>query len=102
MCIRDRLYGDRRGDELPERLRDPETRRQTLADAKRRLAERKRKPVDDDTALPEPEKLELTVARVRHLVGDDRVGTPELRDTHRPDSFLMRAFAPRDVYKRQL
>ncbi len=46
-------------------------------------------------ASPEPEKLELTVARVRHLVGDDRVGTPELRDTHRPDSFLMRAFAPR-------
>jgi transposase len=55
----DQLYGDRRGDELPERLRDPETRRQTLADAKRRLAERKRKPVDDDTALPEPEKLEI-------------------------------------------
>jgi protein ImuB len=46
-------------------------------------------------ASPEPEKLELTVARVRHLVGDGRVGTPELRDTHRPDSFLMRAFAPR-------
>jgi protein ImuB len=46
-------------------------------------------------ASPEPEKLELTVARVRHLVGDGQVGTPELRDTHRPDSFLMRAFAPR-------
>ena len=40
---------------------------------------------------PEPEKLELTVARVRHLVGDGQVGTPELGDTHRPDSFLMRA-----------
>jgi protein ImuB len=43
---------------------------------------------------PEPEKLELTVARVRHLVGQDRVGTPEILDTHRPDTFAMRAFAP--------
>jgi len=46
---------------------------------------------------PEPEKLELTVARLRHLVGDGRVGTPELKDTHRPDSFIMRGFAPRQV-----
>jgi protein ImuB len=44
---------------------------------------------------PEPEKLELTVARVRHLVGEGRVGTPEMADTHRPDTFAMRAFAPR-------
>ncbi len=46
---------------------------------------------------PEPEKLELTVARLRHLVGDERVGTPELKDTHRPDSFMMRGFAPRQA-----
>ena len=39
-------------------------------------------------SLPEPEKLELTVARVRHLVGQDRVGTPELSDTHRPRYFF--------------
>lgn len=45
-------------------------------------------------ASPEPEKLELTVARVRHLVGRDRVGTPEISDTHRPDAFAMRPFAP--------
>jgi protein ImuB len=44
---------------------------------------------------PEPEKLELTVARLRHLVGEGRVGTPELKDTHRPDSYIMRGFAPR-------
>ena len=43
---------------------------------------------------PEPEKLELTVARVRHLVGRNHAGTPELRDTHRPDAFDMRVFAP--------
>jgi hypothetical protein len=54
----DALYGDRRGDELPEALRDPQTRRQALADAKRRLAERKARPVDDDTK-PDPVNLEL-------------------------------------------
>jgi protein ImuB len=43
---------------------------------------------------PEPEKLELTVARVRHLVGAERVGSPEMLNTHRPDAFAMRAFAP--------
>jgi transposase len=37
----DELYGEQRGDELPEQLRTPEGRRQALADAKRRLAERK-------------------------------------------------------------
>ena len=46
---------------------------------------------------PEPEKLELTVARLRHLVGDGQVGTPEMADTHRPDTFSMRAFAPQAV-----
>jgi protein ImuB len=46
---------------------------------------------------PEPEKLELTVARLRHLLGEGQVGTPELKDTHRPDSFLMRGFAPRQA-----
>ena len=37
----DELYGEKRGDELPEQLRTAEGRRQALADAKRRLAERK-------------------------------------------------------------
>jgi len=35
------------------------------------------------------------VTRVRHLVGAGRVGSPELLETHRPDAFAMRAFAPR-------
>jgi protein ImuB len=43
---------------------------------------------------PEPEKLELTIARIRHLTGPDKVGTAELVNTHRPDSFLIRPFAP--------
>lgn len=38
---------------------------------------------------PEPEKLELTLARIRNLVGHDNAGTPELLDSHRPDSFRM-------------
>ena len=46
---------------------------------------------------PEPEKLELTVARLRHLLGEGQVGTPEPADTNRPDTFSMRAFAPRSA-----
>jgi transposase len=56
--LEDELYGEDRGDELPEPLRSPETRRQALADAKRRLAERKRRPPGDE-ATPEPQKLEM-------------------------------------------
>ncbi len=41
-----------------------------------------------------PERLELTLARLRGLVGDDRVGSPELLDTHAPDTFRMRPFHP--------
>ena len=38
----DELYGEARGDELPEQLRTPEGRKAALGDAKRRIAERKR------------------------------------------------------------
>jgi protein ImuB len=41
---------------------------------------------------PEPEKLELTLARLAKLVGADKVGSPELLDTHRPDAFRMKRF----------
>lgn len=41
---------------------------------------------------PEPEKLELTLARLAKLVGAGNVGSPELLDTHRPDAFRMRRF----------
>jgi protein ImuB len=43
---------------------------------------------------PEPEKLELTLARIAGIVGDDKVGSLELLDTHRPEGFCMQRFAP--------
>ena len=43
---------------------------------------------------PEPEKLELTLAKIAGIVGHDKVGSLQLLDTHRPERFLMRHFAP--------
>ena len=43
----DELYGNDRGDELPERLRTPEGRRAALEEAKRRIEERKGRPVEE-------------------------------------------------------
>jgi protein ImuB len=41
---------------------------------------------------PEPERLEITLARLTKLVGADNVGSPEVLDTHRPDAFRMNKF----------
>jgi protein ImuB len=41
---------------------------------------------------PEPEKLELTLARIASMVGENNVGAVELLDTHRPEGFRMRRF----------
>jgi len=43
---------------------------------------------------PDPEKLELTVARLSKLVGNTNIGSPELVDTHRPGEFRMSRFNP--------
>jgi protein ImuB len=43
---------------------------------------------------PEPEKLELTLSRIAGLVGEARVGSLELLDTHRAEGFRMRRFVP--------
>jgi protein ImuB len=43
---------------------------------------------------PEPEKLELTLARIAGLVGEAHVGSLELLDTHRAEGFRMRRFVP--------
>ncbi len=58
---------------------------------------------------PEPEKLEITLARIRALVGAGNIGAPEVLNTHRPDSFRMghlrsrtggQVFAPRLALRR--
>jgi protein ImuB len=41
---------------------------------------------------PDPERLELTVARLAKLVGNTNIGSPELTDTHRPGEFRMNRF----------
>jgi protein ImuB len=51
---------------------------------------------------PEPEKLELTLARIASLVGDACVGSLELLDTHRAEAFRMRRFVPEVIQKRAL
>lgn len=49
---------------------------------------------------PEPEKLELTLARLAKLVGANNIGSPELLDTHRPDAFRMKRFALKESQRK--
>ena len=42
---------------------------------------------------PEPEKLELTLARLKAVVGEENVGAAEIQDTHRPDGFRASKFS---------
>jgi protein ImuB len=43
---------------------------------------------------PDPEKLEVTLARIAGIVGEDKVGSLAVLDTHRPEGFRMQHFAP--------
>jgi protein ImuB len=42
--------------------------------------------------LPEPMRLDVTLARIRAIVGEECVGSPVLKDTHRPGTFHMEPF----------
>jgi protein ImuB len=47
-----------------------------------------------ERARPAPEKVSTLVARLSALMGERRVGSPVLLDSHRPDAFQMTGFAP--------
>jgi len=49
---------------------------------------------------PEPEKLELTLARIAGLVGENKVGSLELLDTYRREGFRMRRFVAQAEQKK--
>jgi protein ImuB len=45
-------------------------------------------------SFPDVEKLELTLARLTSVVGEDNVGSPQIVDTHRPGEFRVEHFLP--------
>jgi transposase len=81
----DELYGDQRGDELPEALRTPEGRRQALADAKRRIQERNGRAVagEHDESGEQPEVAPEVKRGRREWVREGRRELERQRETER-------------------
>ena len=48
---------------------------------------------------PEPSRLDITIARLKAIAGEDSVGTPVLEDAHRDGSFHMESFAADGRYE---
>ena len=46
--------------------------------------------------MPEPSRLDVTLARLKAIVGTDRVGSPVLKNTHRSGYFEMQEFVISD------
>lgn len=42
--------------------------------------------------LPEPSRLDVTLARIRSIVGESNAGRAVLKDTHEPDAFRLEPF----------
>jgi protein ImuB len=42
--------------------------------------------------VPEPMRFDVTLARIRAIVGEECVGSPVLKDSNQPDSFRIESF----------
>lgn len=53
--------------------------------------------------FPDPDKLELLLARLRSIAGEGNVGSPQLMDTHADDTFTLAPFQPHvhELHKRE-
>ena len=50
---------------------------------------------------PDPERLEITLARIQGTVGENRVGAPKLLDTHGPNGFQQTRFVLPEMQEKQ-
>ena len=50
---------------------------------------------------PDPERLEITLARIQSTVGENRVGAPTLLDTHGPNGFQQTRFVLPEMKEKQ-
>jgi protein ImuB len=50
---------------------------------------------------PDPERLEITLARIQSTVGENRIGAPVLLDTHSPNAFQQDRFVLPEVKEKR-